>query len=189
MAESTKGPRDENWRSVSQERERTPSEFEARYPYKNGYISLPVEVGELPDTVSVGGERLQKRSSFHVSLVYVKNIIAQHPHLEREVLACFNDFVKENDISFVEYTGEFRLAQKDDKKTLAALCQVSSLEKFPEFLEQRLGIKVSPQPTHVTLYTLQPDAGIDLYSMEEMEASSAPVATPEGMFRLIVVLH
>ncbi|KKW40003.1 hypothetical protein A3I46_01640 [Candidatus Kaiserbacteria bacterium RIFCSPLOWO2_02_FULL_54_13] len=149
------------------------------FTYNKGYITLPVELNGLPETLSIEGETLQKRASFHVSLLCVKNILSSHPDLEEEILDLFCAFTKENKISFVAYTGEFRFAQDKERKTLVALCAVSNLKECSELLEEKLGIDIPPQPTHVTLYTLQPDAGIGLNSPAEIEGKSVSIQVSE----------
>lgn len=149
-----------------------------KFAYSKGYIGLPVEIINLPDTVLVEGETLQKKSSFHVSLVCVKDILAGRDILEQDVIDAFCTFVKQKDISFVRYTGEFRFARHEERRTLVALCEVSNLPGFSQALGDTFGITLAPQPTHVTLYTLQPDAGIGLNGPADMETKSIPVDVP-----------
>lgn len=152
-----------------------------KFKYSKGYIGLPVEIKNLPETISILGEALQKKSSFHVSLLCVKDILVNSPDSEQKVLDLFCNFVANKDISFVRYTGEFRIAQNEEKKTLVALCEVSNLEEFSKTLSGRLGIEIPPQPTHVTLYTLQPDIGIGLNSRGDMEQKSTLVEAPTAV--------
>lgn len=149
-----------------------------KFAYSKGYIGLPVEVGDLPDTVIVEGETLHRKSSFHVSLVCVKDILSKNPDVEQEVLDAFCSFAEKKNISFIRYTGEFRFAQHEEKKTLVALCEISNLLEFSESLGRKLGMIFPLQPTHVTLYTLQPNAGIGLNSPADMETKSILVDVP-----------
>lgn len=152
-----------------------------KFAYSKRYIGLPVEVGSLPDTVTIEGETLQKKSSFHVSLICVKDILSKNPGVEQEVLDEFCAFVKQKNISFVRYTGEFHFVRHEERKTLVALCEVSNLLEFSEILSRKLGMTLAPQPTHVTLYTLQPDAGIGLNSPADMETKSVLVEVPTAL--------
>jgi len=149
-----------------------------KFIYSKGYIGLPLQLQNLPDTALIERETLQKKSSFHVSLLCVKDILANNPDSEQEILNTFCTFVADRDISFVRYTGKFRFAQFEGKKTLVALCEVSNLTEFSKVLEERSKIKISSQPTHVTLYTLQPDIGIGLNSPTDMENKSISVEAP-----------
>lgn len=151
-----------------------------KFAYSRGYIGLSVEVNNLPEIVIVNSETLQKKSSFHVSLLCVKDILAKHNNiLEQDILDAFCDFVQENDVSFTRYTGEFRLAQDGERKTLVALCEVANLGKLFQVLNKKLGITLPLQPTHVTLYTLQPEVGIGLNSHADLETKSALVEPAE----------
>ncbi len=146
-----------------------------KFVYSKGYIGLPIVVDDLPEIVEIDGNKLYRKSSFHISLVCVKDILVQNPDVEQTIVDAFCTFAGENDISFVGYTGEFRFAQHEDKKTLVALCEVSNLKTFSEMISNNLGIKIPAQPTHVTLFTLQPDIGIGLNSDSDMEAKSKKV--------------
>lgn len=152
-----------------------------KFAYSKGYIGLPVEINNLPETVLVEGETLQKKSSFHVSLVCVKDILSKNPNVEQDVLNEFCSFTEKKEISFIRYTGEFRFARHEERKTLVALCKVSNLSEFSESLGRKLEIALPLQPTHVTLYTLQPDAGIGLNSPVDMETKSVPVDVPAAL--------
>ncbi|TSC71162.1 MAG: Uncharacterized protein G01um101449_90 [Parcubacteria group bacterium Gr01-1014_49] len=155
-----------------------------KFTYSKGYIALPVEIAGLPESVEIEGETLQKKSSFHVSLLCVKDILEKHGDLEKKILDFFCAFVKENDVSFVRYSGEFRLAKSGERKTLVALCEISNLKELSESLGRELGFEIPPQPTHVTLYTLQPDVGIGLNSPADMKEKSAPVQVSESLRRM-----
>ena len=147
-----------------------------KFAYGKGYIYLPIDLdSNLPDDLEIDGVRLLRKSSFHVSLVCVKNI---GNNLEQKVIDSFCKFTSVNDISFVRFIGEFRFAEFEERKTLVVKCQISGIEKFIKQLSQELGMDIPNQPTHVTLYTLQPDAGIGLNSLNELDGKSKVVEGP-----------
>jgi hypothetical protein len=150
----------------------------SKFSYSKGYIALPVEVGVLPETVVIEGETLQRKTSFHVSLLCVKEILEKKPDAEQHILDTFCAYVADNDISFAGYTGEFRFAQNEERKTLIALCNVTKIADFSRALGEKLGLSLPIQPTHITLYTLQPDMGIGLNSPEDMAQKSIMVEVP-----------
>lgn len=152
-----------------------------KFTYSKGYLALPVEIGELPESISIEGKTLYKKPSFHVSLLCVRDLIEKHGDLGERILDLFCSFIRENDISFVMYTGEFRLAKSEERESIIALCEVSNLEEFSDSLGHELGIEIPPQPTHVTLYTLQPDVGIGLNSPTAMEEKSVPIQVPDDV--------
>jgi len=149
-----------------------------KFAYSKGYIGLPVVINDLPQVIEIEGVRLQRKNSFHVSLVCVKVILAKKSDVEQVVLDEFCRFANINDISFIRYTGEFRLAEHEDRRSLVALCEVSNLNEFLESLSIKLGIDIPHQPTHVTLFTLQPEMGIGINSPTDMEVKSTEIAMP-----------
>ena len=159
-----------------------------KFIYEGGYIALPIEVGELPESINVEGVSLEKKSSFHVSLFCVKHLLEKLPDVEQKTLDFFCSFVKENDISFIRFTDKFRFAQSDERKTVIALCEISNLKKLSEALGQELGIKIQSQPTHVTLYTLQPDFGIGLNSSNDIKQKSIPTQVSDKVKRSLDLL-
>ncbi|MEX0917337.1 MAG: hypothetical protein WDZ90_02345 [Candidatus Paceibacterota bacterium] len=150
-----------------------------KFTYRNGYIALPLGLSGLPESIEIGGEVLQRKTEFHVSLLRVKTILEKFPNTEEQIINSFCEFVKKEDISFLHFTGEFRFAEKlaetGERKTVVAMCEVSNLRVFSDQLANELGVLISPQPTHVTLYTLQPNAGIGLNSPEDLNTLSKPV--------------
>lgn len=146
---------------------------------------MPVHVVGLPKTIFVAGETLQVKNSFHVSLLYIKNILERSPAVEQAIIDEFCSFSKENDISFVKYTSEFRFAADRGRKTLVALCEIHNLAHFTNQLRAKLAIEIPDQPTHVTLYTLQPNLGIGLNSPQAMEQKSHQVEAPDSLVEII----
>jgi len=156
-----------------------------KYTYSKGYIALPIKVTGLPDSISTETHTLYRKSEFHVSLLYVKGILLEHPSLEEQVLDVFCACVQNFDVSMARYTGEFRLVQKDKRASFIALCAIKGLEELFETLRNILKIGVPTQPTHVTLFTLQPEAGIGLNSPDEMAKYSVPVPALDTVLRAL----
>lgn len=149
--------------------------------YDKGYIALWCEDYDIPDTIEIDGDTLTKKDHFHVSLLCVKNILEVNPDVEEEVLKHFCDFSKKYEIKFESFTKEFRLATREERKSVVVMCKVSNLDTFAEFLAEKLGLPVAVQPTHVTIYTLQHNMGIGLNSPEELEEKSNIVEVPEAV--------
>lgn len=149
--------------------------------YNKGYIALWCKDYDLPKTFEVDGDTFLKKDHFHVSLLCVKNILETHPDKEEEIIQHFCDFLKHNEVKLERFTKEFRLSTRDERKSLVAMCSVSNLDTFATYLSGKIGIDVAPQPTHVTIYTLQHNMGIGLNSPEEMEEKSKVVEVPESV--------
>jgi hypothetical protein len=147
--------------------------------YNKGYIALWCEDYVLPETFVVDGDKLHKKDHFHVSLLCVKNILEVKPDSEAAIIQHFCDFVKNNEVQLEGFTGEFRIATREERKSVVGLCTVSNLHEFAEYLSNEIGIEVAPQPAHVTLYTLQHNMGIGLNSTEELEEKSKIIDVPD----------
>lgn len=149
------------------------------FTYSNGYIGLPLRLNELPQSIEINDTTLHRKDEFHVSLLCVKNVLKVLPDVENQIVESFCNFVQENDISFIRFTGELRLAEKEDRKTIVALCEIKNLKEFFNQLSSELDFDIAHQPTHVTLYTLQPNKGIGLNSPEDLAFLSKEVEAPE----------
>ncbi len=145
---------------------------ENEYFFGNGYIATSVEIKDLPKTLGINGKILFLKSSFHVSLVCVKNIVSKYGgNFEQKVIDFFCDFVSKNKMSFANYKNEFRYAvdKETGKETVIVMCDVSNIKEFFEALNKKLGFNVETPPTHITLYTLQQDKGIGLNNNPDIE--------------------
>lgn len=138
------------------------------FTYRKGYIALPLELKRIPETIEVDSIILHRKDEFHISLLCVKNILENLPNAEEQILKSFCEYVQEKNISFVKFTGEFRFAEKEERKTVVALCEMENLKEFFNRLSAELSVTIPHQPTHVTVYTLQPNAGIGLNSPEDL---------------------
>jgi hypothetical protein len=147
--------------------------------YSKGYIALWLKDYSLPDTIEVEGETQLKKDHFHVSLLCVKNLEERRPGIETEVLKHFCDFIKRYPIEFSNYTGEFRLANREERKSVVAMCTITNLDKFADYLSEKIGLEVPHQPAHVTLYTRGQNLGIGLNCKEELAKLTTPFSLAE----------
>jgi hypothetical protein len=154
--------------------------------YDKGYVALWLEDCPLPDTLDIGDDIMLKKDHFHVSLLCVKNILESKPGIENEILNHFCDFVKEKELKFEGFTKEFRIAIDAERKSVVALCKVSNLNTFADYLSEKIGVEISHQPAHVTIYTLQPNVGIGLNSTEELQTKSEPVEIPDEVKTILL---
>jgi hypothetical protein len=73
----------------------------------------------------------------------------------------------------------FRLAKKDERVSVVAMVTMPNLHEFYEMLRKKYTVDIPEQPAHITLYTLQPDAGIDLNSDTDIANLTSLVTIPE----------
>ncbi len=156
-----------------------------KYTFKKKTIGLPVVIEGLPDKLDIEGCTLLRRSSFHVSLVCIGKIIEkqniQAPDFENVVINDFCEFVSQNDISLIRYRDEFRFVAQNERQSVVAMCEVTNLERFFDLLNRKYQLHLETPPTHVTLYTLQPDAGIFLTDSNDIEKLTKTVSKPTGI--------
>ncbi len=100
-------------------------------------------------------------------------------NIEAEILKYFCQFQQEHGLCLTKFTGDFRLAKDGANQTLVALCEISNLNKFADFLSEKINYKIPYQPTHVTLYTLIPDKGIGLNNIDDLEHKSKSITVPK----------
>lgn len=152
------------------------------HTFKNGYISLPIDIKELPLEVDIEGFVLQKKSSFHVSLVCVKRVAelisGDQEIIAEEIVDTFVKFVASSQLSELRFLDVYRLVKRDERVTVIRMVEVPGLSDFFSLLNSKFRMNVPIQPTHVTLYTLQPDKGIGILSREELERDSHEVMIP-----------
>ncbi|MBU6310702.1 hypothetical protein KGO06_02080 [Patescibacteria group bacterium] len=145
-------------------------------------IGLPVTPPEIPDSLVVEGATLTRRPAFHVSLVCIGKLIERHsiadPTFVQSVVADFCAFVQDTEIAFERYTGELRFVVEGERKTLAAMCDVSGLHKFFDQLRAKHSIPFDYPPTHVTVYTLGGGPGIFLVTQEDIRVLTRDVYMP-----------
>jgi hypothetical protein len=152
-----------------------------RHNHNNGYIGLVnIELDNLPQKISVGEYELVLKSEFHISLVCTKKIAVlidptRVDEIRAEIVESFKQFIQTTPLTNYEITNEFRLIKRDERVTLVVLVVVPGIEDFFAELEEKYDKKIPVQVTHITLYTLQPEVGIGILSLEELERDSEPV--------------
>lgn len=148
--------------------------------YDLGYIALRIPDFDLPDSIEIKNEILVRKSEFHVSLLHVKGILKNSNMSEEMILEIFCQFLQKNTVTFSAFSGEFRFANdpKRGRKSLVAMCSVNGLENFASFLSKKLNCKIAVQPTHVTLYTLQLNAGIGINTPEDLKTNTEIIDVP-----------
>lgn len=155
-----------------------------KHSYGGGYISLRnFDLQNLPETISVDSYELLKKGEFHVSIMALKNLAPmlnpENPEQASEQLEQdFLEFVKTHDLADFHLTGESRLVTRDERVTVVVMVELKNINELFDYLRSKHGVDFPTQPTHITMYTLQPEAGIGILSQEELTDSSSVVDIP-----------
>lgn len=144
-------------------------------------IILPVAIEGLPPTLEIEGYTLILKTNFHVTLVPTGKIIKKYgisiPNFLEKVNADFCDFVERAPADFLRYQDEFRFVSENERRTVIVTCDISNLNEFFSVLNKKYGLQIEIPPTHVTLYTLQPDLGIYLIDSNDLETLTKTIPT------------
>ena len=155
-----------------------------RHNCDDGYISLVnIDLLNLPESIDVDGYNLTRKNEFHISLVCLKQLDKLYTSdaitaRKIKLKQAFLDFEKFHNISEFNLTGEYRLAKRGDKVTVVVMVDVQNLNKMFDSLRNAVGIDLPTQPTHITIYTLQPEVGIGLISSKQVEDETRAINLP-----------
>lgn len=155
-----------------------------RHNFDAGYISLVnINLSRLPETIDIGRYTLLRKNEFHISLLCLKQLdeILDPDTVEakKEVIKkTFLDFEKTHHLIDFELSGEYRLVKRGDRVTIVAMATVKYLEELFNEIRARTNLDFPTQPAHITIYTLQPEAGIGLTSQEQVEKESEKIDIP-----------
>ena len=150
-----------------------------KYSQMEGYLwfVLPVEnFKKLPGTVEVNGEELHKKNEFHITIINRKkvskdiaSISGRDPsEVQLGLGKLLDNYIKNHEIKFLGFTGELKLAEKDGRLSLVALCNVKGVEDYFKLIEREYGYLPPLQPFHVSLYT-KTGLAVGIDSDEEMD--------------------
>jgi hypothetical protein len=123
----------------------------------------------LPDLFEFRGRRYVRKSELHVTIVGSRGKL--------DVSAQF-DAARRVEFK-VARTGFFRIARKDDRRSLIEMVEVAGLERYCVELERALGLRrgeIPRPPTHVTYFTEKAGGrGIKLSTVLELEHLSTAI--------------
>lgn len=155
-----------------------------KHNHDNGYISLiNVNLRNVPEKIETDGYKLLKKGEFHVSIMALKNLAPmlnpENPeHASERLKQDFLEFVKNHKLADFRLTGEYRLVKRDERVTVVAMVELKNIDELFDYLRSKHGIDFPTQPTHITMYTLQPEAGIGILSQDELIDSSSVIDIP-----------
>lgn len=161
----------------------------SQYSYLRGYVILPMTVGPMKEQIQIDGETLyvKPEQRVHMSILSVKKyapMIAEHRGIaledaEKLILETSAELLNMHPISFDEFTGDYLLAEEEEKKTIVRMCQASGINEFFDGLRKKFDVDIPNQPTHVTLYTREGGVGIGLTSEDDIKALTRKLSPEE----------
>ena len=155
-----------------------------KHNYDNGYISLVnLMLRNVPETIKVDGYGLTRKSEFHISLMALKHLapmlnVSDEDAASGQLKQDFLDFSKTYSLDNFRLTGEYRLVKRDERVTVIAMAKLEDVDTFFDYLRTKYSVDFPTQPTHITMYTLQPEAGIGILSSDELARDSVVVNVP-----------
>ena len=151
---------------------KTESKIIRGFNLNDGYIQLPITIDHLPLKLCVLNYELLLKEEFHCSLICVRNLINKYGFgTEKKIIDLFNDFILNHDITLEKFYNEFRLVRRGEKVSVIAMCNISNIDIFYKLLNEKLEISEVVPPTHVTIYTLQPNMGIGVNTDLELRTT------------------
>ncbi len=154
---------------------KTESEVAEGFNLNDGYIQLPIildQIYQLPPGLYVQDYELLLKDEFHCSLICLREFKNKYGlGIERKIIDLFNDFAGNHPIALVKFQDDLRLVRRKERVSVISLCEISNIDRLYELLNEKLGIVEVAPPTHVTLYTLQPNSGIGVNTDSELQAT------------------
>ena len=141
--------------------------------HDDGWIALVnVNLENLPETIDVMGYKLQRKSEFHISLVSTEDI-ATLLHVDQSSLSIniqllFVEFTEQYQLNQFKRVDTYYLIKKEDRVSLVQMVTMLHLNEFFDLLRNKIDTRIPDQPAHITIYTLQPDNGIGISSLDEL---------------------
>ncbi len=117
-----------------------------------------------------------------MSLVCIGKIVeknkVQIPNFVSSVIEDFCAFTQHTPVELARYRDEFRFVEENERKSVVVMCEISNLDKFFTFLNKKYELNIEYPPTHVTMYTLQPNKGIFLTDSADIKNLTEQIASP-----------
>ena len=155
-----------------------------RHNYDDGYISLVnVNLKNLPDVIEFDNLKLLRKSEFHVSLVCLKQLddtleTDKLDVIKTEIKNVFLEYEKQHDLTNFALLNEYRLVKRGDRVTVIAMVDMPSIDGLFDAIRAKTKLNIPTQVMHSTIYTLQPDRGIGVTSLEQLKSDSWKINLP-----------
>jgi hypothetical protein len=150
------------------------------------YRGLRVAVAGLPECVDAFGEVWERRAEFHVSVfsadrlgpLVAERLGVGEAHAHRRLEAA-RELVDAADLQVRSLGPGFRLARREERRTLIVEARVDGLDELYVRLSDMVGMPLPVPPAHVTLYCAPGGKAIGLASEDELERLSRMLTRSE----------
>ncbi len=155
-----------------------------KHNYDNGYISLVnLMLRNVPEMITVDDYELTRKSEFHISVMALKHLapmlgVNDEAAASSQLKQDFLDFSKTHSLDNFRLIGEYRLVKRDERVAVVSMVELENIDKLFDYLRTKYSVDFPTQPTHITMYTLQPEAGIGILSSDELTRDSVAVNVP-----------
>ncbi len=135
------------------------------------YVLDPQLFKNLPRHIQVEGMLLELKNEFHVTILNITGTALEISirrggdirRIQLQLIELFIQYIKENDINFICFLDDIRLAKSGNAKSLAASCLMTGCKGYYKMIHHIFGVMLD-QPHHVSLYTKSGKAvGIDTH--------------------------
>jgi hypothetical protein len=145
------------------------------------YRGLEVKLPDLPQTITVGGERWEKVRNPHVTMFDSRRVKRATSITDEATLKQMANQVQNAPVSVTHIGPPWRIAEKGDRRSLVIPAKVEGASDLYDKLSEQAGEKIPVPPPHVTVYTAPGKKGIGLGLPEEWDKHTRePTAQEQG---------
>ena len=148
--------------------------------YVWGYVMLPKNLAIAPTITIQNTKFVAKKELMHVSIINTKNYVSAlatklnltESEACQKLVSEIDSFVSYNPIDLESLSDEVRIVKKSDRVSLIIMVKITNINKLYEHLKSIFQIDFEPQPTHITLYTLENGVNIGVDSQKDLDLLS-----------------
>lgn len=146
---------------------------------------IPLAIDGLPEEIEALGERWQRKREFHLTAASAQKLEQAGGGREDlwEVVTRVASGRLLGPITLLAEVRRVTAAERPGLRTIVAMAEAPGLEPLHRDLSAALGVELSNQPPHVTLYSNDPAEGIGLEDEAQLAERAPPL--PEGQQREI----
>lgn len=158
------------------------------YAHERASVLIPLPFLSLPADLQMLGRAWRRKSEMHVTAANTTSIAERiraplaidADAAEDAVWTALSDASHDCAVGEVVLSSRYMHVRRDEHETLIILCGVEGLDDLYRYLGERLGTRIEPPPTHVTLYTIAGGESIGLHIQAELDRDSVPLGAREA---------